>query len=153
MLVTLSSDVARGQAGTHEDIQRHVEIRLPTERSFAWVWTVVLTGVGLWPLWRGGSVRWWALSAAAVMLLAGYALPSLLRWPNKLWFHLGMLLARITTPVVTAVLFYAVFFPMGMLVRLFRPDPLGRRWNADAKSYWIQRTPPGPPPDTMTNQF
>jgi len=32
-------------------------------------------------------------------------------------------------------------------------DPLQRKIDRDAASYWIDRKPPGPEPDTMTNQF
>jgi hypothetical protein len=32
-------------------------------------------------------------------------------------------------------------------------DPLRLRLDRDAVTYWIERNPPGPPPDTMPRQF
>ena len=32
-------------------------------------------------------------------------------------------------------------------------DPLRRRFDRDATSYWIERDPPGPEPDSMKRQF
>jgi hypothetical protein len=32
-------------------------------------------------------------------------------------------------------------------------DPLQLRRDSDAASYWIHRTPPGPTPESMKNQF
>jgi hypothetical protein len=36
---------------------------------------------------------------------------------------------------------------------LLGKDPLRRRFDRDAVTYWIERDPPGPAPDTMTRQF
>jgi len=38
-------------------------------------------------------------------------------------------------------------------VRLAGKDPLRLKLDSGANSYWIPRKPPGPPPDSMTNQF
>jgi hypothetical protein len=40
-----------------------------------------------------------------------------------------------------------------MLMRLCGKDSLRLRREPDAASYWIEREPPGPPPETMRNQF
>jgi len=40
-----------------------------------------------------------------------------------------------------------------VLVRLTGKDPLRLKLDSGADSYWISRKPPGPPPDSMTNQF
>jgi hypothetical protein len=77
-------------------------------------------------------------------------------WLNPLtryWTKLGVLMGRIVAPVVTAVLFYAVVTPTALLFRLLGKDPLRIRLEPGALSYWIERTPPGPAPETMTNQF
>jgi hypothetical protein len=52
-----------------------------------------------------------------------------------------------------AVLYYLVFTPFGLLARLLRKDPLRLRADPQAASYWMERHPPGPPPETMANQF
>jgi hypothetical protein len=39
------------------------------------------------------------------------------------------------------------------LQRLFGRDPLHLKWDRDANTYWQFRQPPGPRPDSMTNQF
>ena len=39
------------------------------------------------------------------------------------------------------------------VMRLFGKDFLRLRLDRGAKSYWIVRTPPGPPPQSMRNQF
>lgn len=138
---------------THEDSGRKPSLRGPTERSFAVVWALFLGAVGCWPLWRGGAPRWWALGTAGAGLLAGLLAPALLRWPNRLWFQLGLLLGRVVTPVVSAGLFFGVFTPMGLFLRWRKKDLLHLAWDPTAESYWIPRTPPGPSPESMQHQF
>jgi hypothetical protein len=54
---------------------------------------------------------------------------------------------------VLGLLFFVVFTPNPLLMRLMRKDPLRLGWDASASSYWIHRHPPGPEPETMRNQF
>jgi hypothetical protein len=50
-------------------------------------------------------------------------------------------------------MFYGVITPMGVLMRAFGKDPLRLRRSGSAQSYWIKRDPPGPKPESMSNQF
>jgi hypothetical protein len=90
-----------------------------------------------------------ALAFAAVAIWK----PVLLAGLNRLWIKLGVLLGKIVSPIALGILFYGVLTPIGALVRLSGKDPLRLKLDPGAVSYWISRTPPGPPPDSMTNQF
>ena len=48
-----------------------------------------------------------------------------------------------------------IHFPhsIGLVMRAFGKDFLRQKLDPNAKSYWIERTPPGPPPQSMKNQF
>ena len=53
---------------------------------------------------------------------------------------------------IAAVVF--VFTPLGFVMRLTGKDPLRSRLDdPGTDSYWVPREPPGPPPDSLTNQF
>ena len=93
------------------------------------------------------------LIAAAALLVVTLAAPALLRIPNRLWLRFGLLLNRLISPVVLAFLFYVVVTPMGMLMRRFGSDSLRLRRSYTNESYWINRDPPGPKPDSLSNQF
>ena len=94
-----------------------------------------------------------ALAAAAVFLVLAIAAPRLLRPLNRLWHRFGLLLARFMNLLVLGLLFYFVITPMGLIMRMAGKDPLRLRWRPEADSYWIERAPPGPKPETMKNQF
>ena len=59
----------------------------------------------------------------------------------------------VVNPLVMGLLFYLTVTPTGLLMRLFGKDPLRLRFDPEAKSYWIERQPPGPAPETMRHQF
>lgn len=137
----------------HEDLSRQERVEGSSDRAFGVVFAAVFAIIGAWPLWSGAAVRWWAFAAACLFGLAALAYPAILGPLNRWWMKLGLLLGKIMGPVALGVLFYGVFSPMGTLMRLAGKDPLRMRRDATARSYWIGRKPPGPPPDSMTNQF
>jgi hypothetical protein len=137
----------------HEDLSRKHVARGPSNRSFGFVFSVFFLLVCLSPLRKHQPVRLWALALAVLFLGVGILVPALLTPLNSLWMQLGRLLGRITTPIVTGLLFYLVFTPAGFLARLLGKDPLRLRFDAKASSYWQERRPPGPPPADMANQF
>jgi hypothetical protein len=137
----------------HEDFTREEEVHGSSERSFGIVMGIFFALVGLLPLLHGGAVRWWALGLAAVFLTLGWLWTAPLRPFNRLWFRFGLLLSRIISPVVLALLFYVTVTPVGLLMRAFGKDPMRLRRNTATESYWIAREPPGPAPESMKHQF
>ena len=51
------------------------------------------------------------------------------------------------------VLFYGVVAPLEFTIGLTGKDPLSRKLEPGADSYWIPREPASPPPDSLTNLF
>lgn len=137
----------------HEDLTEHVEPRASSDRAFGLVFAAFFLLVGGWPLVGGGTVRRWALGLALAFLVVAAVRPALLHRLNLAWALLGRWLGRITNPIVAGVLFYGVFGPIGVALRLLGRDLLRRRREPAARSYWIERRPPGPPPESLTNQF
>jgi hypothetical protein len=137
----------------HEDLSRKHEARGPSNRSFGFVFSAFFLLVGLAPLRRHHPIRLWAIGAAIVFLGVALIAPHVLKPLNRVWMQLGRLLGKVTTPIVTGLLFYLVFTPAGLLARLLGKDPLRLRFDPQANSYWRERRPPGPPPENMANQF
>jgi cell division protein FtsW (lipid II flippase) len=137
----------------HEDLSRKHAARGPSDRSFGFVFSAFFFLVAIAPLRKHHPVRWWALGIAVAFLAVSVLVPGLLKHLNRQWMRLGHLLGRITTPVVTGLLFYLVFTPAAYLTRWLGKDPLRLRFDAQADSYWQERRPPGPPPQDMANQF
>jgi hypothetical protein len=132
------------------------EQALPSERSFGLLFGAVfalLAGYG-W-LFKGWSlVIVLALVAVALaFLLLGFVAPRVLRPLNWLWFQLGQLLGKVVSPVVLGAIFFLILTPVSLLTRLFGRDELRLKRKASQTSYWLDRVPPGPEPESFKNQF
>jgi hypothetical protein len=148
------ADAVKAQAGrTHERIVADEVIRDSSNRSFGFTLAIAFAFVGLWPLIRGRSVRGWALVVAAAFFLAALVLPRVLGSLSRLWLRFGLLLHTVTSPMIMGLVFYTTVTPIGLVRRLLGKDPLRLRFDRDAVTYWIERHPPGPAPDTMPRQF
>ena len=137
---------------THGNRTRDHVAEGPSNRAFGRGCVVAFLIVACAPVLHGGQIRWWCMLAALLLVVITAAAPTLLTVPNRLWLRFGQFLHRFTSPVVLFVLFYGVVTPMGVLMRLSGRDSMRIR-HRDATSYWISRQPPGPKPDSLTNQF
>lgn len=137
----------------HEDLRREEEVTGSSDRGFGLVFAAFFAILAALKLWHES---WWALAwaaAAAAALAAAYAAPGLLGPFNRLWTRFGLLLFRIVNPLVMFLVYAICMVPMGVAMRLFGWDPMRRKFDPAAQSYWIPRDPPGPPGGSMKNQF
>jgi hypothetical protein len=138
---------------SHEDLTREQQVQGSSNRAFGWVFAAVFAIIAAWPLLDAAPPRWWGLGIAAVFALFAQIRPELLAGMNRQWLKLGLFLGKVVSPVALGILFYGVLTPLGAMMRLTGKDPLRRKLDAAVQSYWLSRKPPGPPPDSMTNQF
>lgn len=97
---------------------------------------LVLAGV---LAWRGHETAAWATAVPGVLLILGGLLaPLALRPVHRAWMGLALLLSRVTTPIVMALLYFLVLTPFGLAMRLVGHNPLVR---ATGDSYWVTRPP------------
>ena len=137
----------------HEDFSRDDHVKAGSDRGFGFVFAGFFALVSALSWWRGHASWHWTLPLAALFLLVALVYPRLLNPLNKLWLKLGLLLYKVVNPIVLGLLFYLTIMPIGLIMRAFVKDFLRLKRDSSASSYWIDRTPPGPPPQSMRNQF
>ena len=62
----------------------------------------------------------------------------LLLYPNKLWIKFGLLLGMIISPIVLGILFFVLFTPTAIIMKLYGRDELRIKFKKST-SYWIVR--------------
>lgn len=137
----------------HEDLGRHEEVEGSSDRSFGFVFAVVFLIVAAWPLLSSNPPRWWSVGVSAAFAAIAMVRPVLLAGLNRYWMKFGLLLSRIVSPIALGLLYYLAFTPIGLLMRMTGKDPLRLKKDPGATTYWQSREPPGPRPDSMTQQF
>ncbi len=84
-----------------------------------------------------GSRGWWIAGATIWMVYLLW--PASRRHIYRGWMAGGGAVRWLVSQVTLAVVFFGVFAPIGLLLRLFRHDPLSRRATRDAPTYWKDR--------------
>lgn len=140
---------------THESFARNDndKVKGSSNRAFGAVFIVLFTVIGLWPLIGSGEIRVWSLIIAAVILIITLLRPTLLAPANRAWMLFGLLLHKVTNPIIMALIFFVAVTPTALIMRALGKDPLRRKFDRAANTYWIEREPPGPEPETMKHQF
>ena len=117
--------------------------RNPTDRTlrqFAAAACVALPLVG-WMTTR--SLPGIAVGAmlAAAMVAAVWFRPQSLRFPFIGLSYATAPIGLVIGEILTIVMYFGVFAPIGFLLRATGHDPLERRFRPDAKSYWKPKRP------------
>ena len=118
--------------------------RNPSRRQlsvFGLLWLAFFGVFGVTSWWKTGSFGqagvFWAIAAALPAL--GLVWPSLLRVvfvaASYVTFPIGFVLSY----VILAVVYYLVLTPIGIVLRLTGKDPMQRRFDRSAKTYWTAR--------------
>lgn len=141
------------QHGFHENFNREDTVGAGSERGFGLVFAAFFSIVALLPLLSGSTPRWWSIAIASGFLAVALISPKVLQPLNRLWHRFGLLLHRIVSPIVLGVLFFITITPIGLIMRWSGKNILRTRFEPDTETYWIERKPPGPDPQTMPKQF
>ena len=121
-------------------------LQLPSNRKFGWTFAALFALVGVLghPLLLAVAAGFALVTATRAQWLAPL---------NRAWMKLGALMHAVVSPLIMGIMFFAVFTPMGWVMRRFGWDAMRRTWDPQAKSYWIRREPPGPADDSFGNLF
>jgi hypothetical protein len=129
---------------------------LPSERSFGLLFAAVFAGLAAygWFLGNWGRPTVFALVIVAMaFVLFAFVFSQVLRPLNWLWYQLGQLLGKLVSPIVLGSIFFLLLTPVSLFTRMFGRDELRLKKTKGQKSYWIERSPPGPEPTSFKNQF
>lgn len=106
-------------------------------RQFAALWVGFFGLLGTYCLWVSGS---WTVAAAlwtiSVVGLVGWFAPSLIRPFYVVWLAVAMPIGWTISHLLLLAIFYLVFTPIGLILRACGYDPLERRFDRNATSYW-----------------
>lgn len=118
------------------------EVQLPSNRKFGFFFSFVFAVAAAYFYYAENLVSSYALVAAAFVFLIVTLVKSAALLPlNKLWMQFGLLLGMIVSPIVLGIIFFGMFTPIAMLMRLSGRDELRLKYTKKA-SYWILRNEP-----------
>ncbi len=83
----------------------------------------------------------WPLIVAMCLSVTALVVPWVLLPLNRLWHTLANLLGQVTNYVILGIFYFIFIVPLGLMLRIFKWDPMGRASSVGIKSYWtdVQR--------------
>lgn len=149
------------------DELRALDTGIPALRSFgrtvggvfvlaaaAWAW---IGAAGLEPSrWAAAAATFARPSgpaflgaAGVVLVVAGLTVPQRLATVYRVWMAVALAMGYVMTRVLLTVVFLAVVTPIGIVRRLLGHDPMHRRPDPKAGTYWIRRTGAESTPESL----
>ena len=129
----------------------------PSPRELRWFGLMLVAFCGLvsgllyakfhWPV-----AAWIPITAGSVAAAVYYLVPAVRRTIYLGWMYTFLPLGMLTSFMLLAAIYFFVFTPIGLMMRLVGRERLPRRFDPQAKTYWIAR-PPARPPESYFRQF
>jgi len=108
---------------------------------FGLMWLALFGILGGMAWWRTGSFVtagvFWAIGT--LIPAVGLVRPGVLRIVYLLTAYATFPIGFVVSYVILAVLYYLVLTPIGLVLRLTDYDPMQRRFDNSAKTYWSPR--------------
>jgi len=121
-------------------------------RNFGLAVGGIFVAIGLWPtVLRGEDPRVWALVIGGSLITPALVWPQSLRLVYLGWTTIGHGMAWINTKLLLGMIFYGLFTPIRLLMRLSENDPMRRKFEPEADTYRVVRRPR--PGSHMRRQF
>ena len=125
-------------------------------RTFAYIWTFIFFIIGIYPLYKSGfsalievdslaalkslTVRDWSLYVSLFFLIIGTFVPKILSGFYKIWVKFGELIGGVISKIILLILFYGLFTPISIVLKILRKDLLHKKLDKNIESYWLKRT-------------
>ncbi len=131
---------------------RFSEIELPSNQKFGFFFTFVFAVAAAY-FYYSATIGWAYVFVAAtfVFLIITLVKSDTLLPLNKLWMRFGLLLGMIVSPIVLGIIFFGLFTPIAVLMRISGRDELKLKFSRK-DSHWIIRHEPIKT-ESFKNQF
>ena len=115
------------------------EIKLPSNQKFGYFFTIIIASIAIYFFYRDNILTSFiALLISLFFFLTSIFKASLLLPLNKAWMRLGFLIGMLVNPLVLGFIFFLLFTPLALIMRLFNRDEL-RLKVKNRSSHWKKR--------------
>ncbi len=118
------------------------EAELPSNQKFGFFFTFIFAVAAAYFFYS--EQKTWAYAfctAALIFLVVTLVKSNALLALNKLWMQFGLLIGMIVSPIVLGIIFFGLFTPIALLMRLSGRDELRLKFTQKV-SHWISRNEP-----------
>ena len=135
------------------EVNRNPSRRELNQFGFIWLGFFLLVAVGLWLKLHSPVVSIALAAIAVVVPVVGWAVPSFMRVVYVGLSYLAWPIGFVVSHVLLGAVYYLLVTPIGLIMRATGYDPMHRRFDPEASSYWIERDGGERDPRSYFRQF
>ena len=130
------------------------DLELPSNKRFGLTFTAIFGTACLFFLYLDSPTMAWLFGIVMLLFfILSYLLSFMLSRVNKIWVKIGYVISSITTPIILGFIFFLIFTPIAVLMRVSRRDELRLSDKTKFRTYWKARDESVSPSNSFKNQF
>ena len=128
-------------------------IKLPSNRKFGVFFSFIFFMLGTYFIYvKNITIAFSFFILTIIFLIITILKPNLLLPLNKLWMKFGFFLGKFFSPIFLGVLFFGLFTPISLIMKLFQRDELRLKLN-NRKTHWKMREKDNNQKNSFKHQF
>ncbi len=132
---------------------QHHSLELPSNKKFGYFFSAIFLLGSIYFFYQEMLIQGLVLcSLSLIFIFLGAYKDHLLLPLNRLWMRFGVLLGKIISPIILAILFFVMFTPIAIGMRIFQRDEL-RLKSSNYDSFWKFRGQDTHNQNPFTQQF
>jgi len=108
-------------------------------RQFLFIIGLAILAGLTWALIKGNSRITLLFSALLIFLFLGWLWQSLLIFFYRIWMSLSHLIGSLMSHIILTLIFFLIFTPIGLILRISGKRPLDLKLEKEKNSYWQSR--------------
>ena len=113
------------------------KVDLPSNRKFGFFFTAIFLICSFYSYYNSNTAWLFIFVTTSFIFFIVTILKAEVLLPlNKLWMSFGFLLGTIVSPIIMGLIFFGIFTPIAILMRLFGRDELRLRFKKQS-SHWV----------------
>jgi len=139
---------------THENFSRNkIVLGKPSNRLVGLIISSIIVIISIWPSKNGDGIITEGVILSIILIILSLSLPIVFSPISLILQKFSTLLRIVINPTVLLFLYIFAVIPSGIYLRITGKDPMKIKLDKNAKTYWINRDPPGPEPKSLEKQF
>ena len=118
---------------------KSLEIKLPSNHKFGFFFSTIFLLASLYSYYIDSEIMVYVLGTLCGTFLVTTIINAKILLPlNKLWMKFGVLLGMIVSPIIMGIIYFGIFTPIAIIMRLSGRDELRLQFKKQ-KTHWINR--------------
>jgi len=118
------------------DLKSYSQVQKSSEKSFGFIFSAFFILLFFYLYLVYNKIVLTLLILGIILSFISFFISKVLKYPNYIWFRFGLIIGGIVSPVVMCIIYFFLFVPFGLLLKVFKIDILNLKFDKKSKTYW-----------------